>query len=953
MNKRGRKMKFNSIQKKSLAVIFFTFALCFLMTNNSSAEIEWQREFGVMVDGEYMSGAYLGGVSYGMTYGKVTFCDEDNDGDYDAFLVGITHENWVAGLIHFRNDGTPSSPEWTLLYEDYGIIDGINPWSTPNFCDIDNDGDQDMFVGETMYGAIHLYRNIGTANSPNWILETDDYIDGRHGMIEFCDIDGDGDYDMFIGGYKKLYYYRNDGTPYVPFWTFVTDNYADILNYIGHTDSVIPEFCDIDNDGDFDLFIGENAGNINFFRNDGNVNSSFWTFVTEDYGALMEGGESAPEFCDIDNDGDFDLFLDHDDGKIKFYRNEGTPNDATWSLMATSYFYIDVEDYSHPAFCDIDGDSDYDMFILGVARGLYFYQNNGTLHSPSWFLKSDEYNGVGRVDSTGYFTCVSFCDIDNDGDFDMFVGRYNYGATREIWFYRNDGTSNSPDWILVTKEYIPLLSISGIAFCDIDNDEDYDLFLGVGNFIYFYRNDGTPNEPAWTFVTDDYISSNGYTVVPSFIDVDNDGDYDLFIGQSYGGGISFYRNDGTPEEPLWIFITAYYNWLYNHWLFGVPAFCDIDSDSDYDMFIGGLEGGITFWRNMTIVNREPVATITSISPSPAYEGDTVEFVGEATDPDPGDVIAAYKWTSDIDGLLNEEATFTTDTLSLGTHIISFEAQDGRGEWSEPATETLIVKPEYELSLQDGETVFGDVYVSMTYRGVPLRWFYFRVDGQYTRYNPWRTQCFLNGEHTVQGWHYKWRGRKWYRTSPITVIVSNETSYAPEIISPTEGAELSGYATISFKADGPRPFFAKIYANDKIIGWKFLYRRPTPYNYIWRTTSIPYGEYDLKVVVYYRYAGYTSSAPVSVAVNNVEIETDCPDPASGTVNVHISGNDNSNLYFCILYADWEYVGYYWYMPCDISWDTTSFTNGVHTLHISVYHGQLNRWIYTEKTVEVQN
>ena len=77
-------MKHNLISKKIIYAIalFLSFTVCHF---SSAEEIFWQREYAAMVDGEYMTGAYLGGVSYGMTYGKVTFCDEDNDGDYDAF----------------------------------------------------------------------------------------------------------------------------------------------------------------------------------------------------------------------------------------------------------------------------------------------------------------------------------------------------------------------------------------------------------------------------------------------------------------------------------------------------------------------------------------------------------------------------------------------------------------------------------------------------------------------------------------------------------------------------------------------------------------------------------------------------------------------------------------------------------------------------------------------------
>jgi hypothetical protein len=122
--------------------------------------------------------------------------------------------------------------------------------------------------------------------------------------------------------------------------------------------------------------------------------------------------------------------------------------------------------------------------------------------------------------------------------------------------------------------------------------------------IYFYRNDGTQTSPSWTLVTDSYnsIDVGGYST-PAFSDIDSDGDYDLFIGASgYDsswlegyGQIQFYRNDGTPAFPSWTFVTDSYESI-DIWG-SAPAFCDIDADDDDDLFIGGENGDIRFYRN--------------------------------------------------------------------------------------------------------------------------------------------------------------------------------------------------------------------------------------------------------------------------------------------------------------------------------------------------------------------
>ena len=82
----------------------------------------------------------------------------------------------------------------------------------------------------------------------------------------------------------------------------------------------------------------------------------------------------------------------------------------------------------------------------------------------------------------------------------------------------------------------------------------------------------------------------------------------------------------------------------------------------------------------------PRGVIDSIGPSPSRLGAPVNFAGHGTDS--GSVVA-YRWESDIDGLLSDSAAFSTDRLSHGTHTITFKVQDKDG-WSPAATSTLDV-----------------------------------------------------------------------------------------------------------------------------------------------------------------------------------------------------------------------------------------------------------------------
>ncbi len=90
-------------------------------------------------------------------------------------------------------------------------------------------------------------------------------------------------------------------------------------------------------------------------------------------------------------------------------------------------------------------------------------------------------------------------------------------------------------------------------------------------------------------------------------------------------------------------------------------------------------------------NTPPTAVISDISPSPAFRGDIVNFVGYGTDVDDGWAISEYLWTSSIDGIIGHSQVFSSNTLSSGTHTIAFKVRDNRGAWSEEVTRVLTIK----------------------------------------------------------------------------------------------------------------------------------------------------------------------------------------------------------------------------------------------------------------------
>ncbi|MGB7443870.1 MAG: calcium-binding protein [Coleofasciculaceae cyanobacterium] len=227
------------------------------------------------------------------------------------------------------NFDTQSSP----TFNPFGLED-VGSRSIPAFVDIDLDGDLDAFIGENN-GQINFFENTGTLNEAIFLQRSGednpfDGVDvGGDSSPAFVDIDGDGDLDAFLGEDDgNVNFFENTGTLNEAIFSERTeeDNPFDGVD-VG-SDST-PTFVDIDGDGDLDVFIGEDDGDINFFENIGTVNEPLFSEGNEEdnpFSSVDVGGDSSIAFVDIDGDGDLDALLGEDDGNIWLFENTAIPN---------------------------------------------------------------------------------------------------------------------------------------------------------------------------------------------------------------------------------------------------------------------------------------------------------------------------------------------------------------------------------------------------------------------------------------------------------------------------------------------------------------------------------------------------------------------------------------------------------------------------------------------------
>ena len=167
------------------------------------------------------------------------------------------------------------------------------------------------------------------------------------------------------------------------------DGAAALTNiYSGDINNLEYRIIDINGDNDFDLLIGLFDGKIDYFRNDGTQESANFVFqekLTNNTGTIIDvGTTSSPFVFDADDDGDLDLSIGAFNDKFKYYENKGNQVGYEFTLNDSFYDNLDVGDNSTLFLIDYDDDNITDMFSENRAGKFFYFQNNGSNQNPLW-----------------------------------------------------------------------------------------------------------------------------------------------------------------------------------------------------------------------------------------------------------------------------------------------------------------------------------------------------------------------------------------------------------------------------------------------------------------------------------------------------------------------------------------------------------------------------------------
>ena len=374
--------------------------------------------------------------------------------------------------------------------------------------DFDNDGDFDVVVSDSdPRGQLRLYRNTGKAGFIEEIEKAN--LKGLYGGLNLvqADFNNDGWLDLFVarGGWFKgegrhpnsLLRNNGDGT------------FTDITLRAGlaevHHPTQTASWSDYDLDGDLDLYVGNERHSHDppsqLFRNNGDET---FTDVARVAGVTNNRFAKAVIWGDYDGDRYPDLYVSNFGSNNRLYHNNG---DGTFTDMAEASG-VDGPVESFPCwFWDYDNDGMLDLYVASYAAHMDDVAADAMKYSLN-IEKARLYRNTGDrfedvAEAAGITQPASpmganFGDINGDGYLDFYLGTGwpEYDELMPNKLYVGRGGTGFVD-VTMASGFGHLQKGHGIAFADLDQDGDQDVFeemggavLGDAYFNAFFENPG-------------------------------------------------------------------------------------------------------------------------------------------------------------------------------------------------------------------------------------------------------------------------------------------------------------------------------------------------------------------------------------------------------------------------------------------------------------------------------
>jgi hypothetical protein len=341
--------------------------------------------------------------------GGVSVTDYDNDGRQD-----IIFPDGVRSRL-YRNVSDGSGEVKFVDVTTEAGLDGVDQANAGLFADVDNDGDDDLFVARYL-APNKFFRNDGG----KFVDQSKEFgLDFNSTSVTACffDYDRDGYVDLYIGLYghafndvPRLPFFAQNAQPNRLYHNEHGQGFRDVTASSGTGDTgwaLAVASADYDGDGYPDIAVANDFGRKCLFHNNGN---GTFTDVAKQAGVLDFSGGMGLTFGDFDGDGLIDLYTSNINSNQRWFGEDMTISQYMRNVARTRWMLLDLPQYKK--FYDLVG-SNWASIGTAIGKGNSLFKNNG---NGTFTELKDSHTA-----RAGWGWSVAFFDADNDTDLDIYA----------------------------------------------------------------------------------------------------------------------------------------------------------------------------------------------------------------------------------------------------------------------------------------------------------------------------------------------------------------------------------------------------------------------------------------------------------------------------------------------------------------------------------------------------
>jgi hypothetical protein len=353
---------------------------------------------------------------------------------------------------------------------------------------------------------------------------------------------------------------------------------------------------------------------------------------------------------------------------------------------------------------DLDGDGDDDALYTEIDKGNVFaLYNDGDSSYAIIDYVDGSYPSYDVPATLNYYPLPFTIDANNNNKTDIVVAPsepMNCISKNAVWLYENVSTNDSVILKLKQTDFledgmIELGVGSFPVFVDYNGDSLLDLVVGNQGYyrdslivtaqLALFINVGTAEVPIFELVDDDWLNYSDWYFIdskvvmalrPAFGDIDSDGDLDLFVGDT-SGYVTFFENLAGRADTIMNFAPPVLNYfdMYAGRSYSAPFLYDVNGDGLTDLLIGNRSGKVVYFENHGTTT---APYFDAIPTNPFFGGINVS-TGFSLFGYAGPVIATLDSTGQLYVLSgNEEGSiygykFDQDSIYSGTFLQVFNA----------------------------------------------------------------------------------------------------------------------------------------------------------------------------------------------------------------------------------------------------------------------------------------